>query len=74
MKTGKRIWHLSVMMLAGTLLQGCAVEIENLKPSRLFAREHQSPGSVYTGWRVYQERCASCHGQSASGGSGPDLQ
>lgn len=73
MKSGNRIWHLGIMLLAGTLLQGCAVEIENLKPSRLFAREQQSPGSVYTGWRVYQERCASCHGQSASGGSGPDL-
>ncbi len=74
MKFGTGIWRISALALAGALLQGCAVEVENLKPSRLFARERQAPGSVYTGWRVYPERCASCHGQNASGGSAPDLQ
>jgi len=74
MKIGMWIWQLGALALAGSLLQGCAIEVENLKPSRLFARERQTPGSVYTGWRVFQERCASCHGQEATGGAnGPDL-
>ena len=73
MKFGMRIWHIGLLALAGALRQGCAIEVENLKPSRLFASERQPPGSVYTGWRVFQQRCASCHGQNANGGSGPDL-
>jgi mono/diheme cytochrome c family protein len=29
---------------------------------------------VYTGWRVFQDRCASCHGPDASGSAkAPDL-
>jgi len=36
--------------------------------------EAASPGSVYAGWRVYQQRCARCHGADATGGDdGPDL-
>ena len=70
MKIRTKIWPLA---LTGALLQGCAVEIENLAPARLLAREQQMPGSIYTGWRVYQERCAGCHGQAGNGGSGPDL-
>lgn len=74
MRIGTGIWRIGMLALAGFMLQGCAVELENLKPARLFEREHRSPGSIYTGWRVYQDRCASCHGQAASGGAGPDLQ
>lgn len=49
------------------LLAGCAVEWENPKPARQLAQEQQPPGSAYLGWRVYQERCAACHGVDAQG-------
>lgn len=57
-----------------TLITGCTVEVKNTQPAQELAREAQPPGSVYVGWRVFQERCASCHGTSAQGGSGvPNL-
>lgn len=32
------------------------------------------PGSVYIGWRVFQDKCAGCHGPAATGTAGaPDL-
>jgi mono/diheme cytochrome c family protein len=58
-------------------LGGCAlesVEWQNRQPAQEVARMSQPPGSVYTGWRVFQDRCATCHGAAATGGSGgPDL-
>lgn len=59
--------------LAG-LLAGCAVEVENAKPAQTLAQQALPQGSVHLGWRVFQERCASCHGPAALGGSGiPNL-
>lgn len=56
------------------LLSACAVEWENPKAAREVAQENQPPGSVYLGWRVYQDRCASCHGADARGtANAPDL-
>lgn len=57
------------------LLAGCAqVGFENRE---LVERERQAArapeGSVYAGWRVFQARCAACHGADARGGAGPDL-
>jgi mono/diheme cytochrome c family protein len=52
---------------------GCAIEVQNTQPARELARVSHPPGSVYTGWRVFQEKCARCHGEAAQGGSGPDL-
>jgi mono/diheme cytochrome c family protein len=61
-------------LVAALLLSGCAVEIENRQPAQAMAQESQPPGSVYTGWRVFQDRCAACHGPGALGGSGiPNL-
>lgn len=62
-------------LAAALLLAGCAgVEWENKKPAEQLARETRAPGSVYSGWRVFQERCAGCHGSDAAGTSGaPDL-
>ena len=55
-------------------LAGCAVEVQNRQPAREVAAMSAPAGSVYTGWRVFQDRCASCHGVAASGGAnGPDL-
>jgi cytochrome c2 len=55
-------------------LGGCAVEVENLQPAQQMAQAAKPPGSVYTGWRVFQDRCAACHGPAATGtAGGPDL-
>lgn len=51
-----------------------AVEIENTQAAKEVARLSRPPGSVYTGWRVFQDRCATCHGPDANGAEkGPDL-
>lgn len=56
------------------LLGGCAVELENTQPAQALARQAQPPGSVYTGWRVFQDRCTSCHGPDGNGTArAPDL-
>jgi mono/diheme cytochrome c family protein len=50
------------------------VEWQNLAPARELAAESGPFGSVYTGWRVFQDRCAGCHGNDAAGTvNGPDL-
>ncbi|NCW78341.1 MAG: hypothetical protein EBV64_10365 [Oxalobacteraceae bacterium] len=52
---------------------GCQTEFINAKP----ARELNPPppeGNLYAGWRVFQDKCASCHGVAATGGErAPDL-
>jgi mono/diheme cytochrome c family protein len=59
---------------AALLLSACAVEVQNLQPAQQLARETRPPGSVYTGWRVFQDKCARCHGPAATGTAGaPDL-
>lgn len=59
------------------LLTGCAVktvEWQNKQATQEVARLSKPPGSVYVGWRVFQDRCASCHGAVATGTAGaPDL-
>jgi hypothetical protein len=56
------------------LLAGCAIEVQNRQAALDFAELSKQPGSVYTGWRVFQDRCAACHGADASGtAGGPDL-
>lgn len=59
--------RLIVATVTALLLASCAVEWENPKPARQLAQEEQPPGSVYLGWRVYQDRCAACHGVAAQG-------
>lgn len=61
--------------LAATVgLAGCAVELANRQAAQEVAERAKPAGSVYTGWRVFQDRCAGCHGPAASGGAGgPDL-
>ena len=59
-------------------LSGCAVEWRNAQSARELARDvardAQPPGSVQAGWRVYQQRCAGCHGTAADGSGGaPNL-
>lgn len=72
---GLRFGTLVVTALAGVLvLAGCAVEFRNRQASEELARAERSPGSVYTGWRVFQDKCARCHGAAATGSAlAPDL-
>ena len=54
-------------------ISGCQTEFINAKP----ARELNPPpptDNLYAGWRVFQAKCASCHGAAATGGErAPDL-
>ncbi len=72
----------SSLLLLALALSACSsnnsgIELQNRKPAEQLARERQealSPGSVYSGWRVFQDKCASCHGPAASGtAKAPDL-
>lgn len=64
----------SLGALISLSLVGCALELENRQASREIELRKQPPGSVYTGWRVFQDKCASCHGPAATGtAGGPDL-
>lgn len=64
------------LLLAPLLLASCAseppsVNLLNTEPARQLAREAAPPpGSLLAGWRVYQQRCASCHGVQADGAEG----
>lgn len=56
------------------LLAGCAVEVQNTQAAQEIAQRAKPPGSVYTGWRLFQDKCAQCHGPAATGtAGGPDL-
>jgi mono/diheme cytochrome c family protein len=62
------------MFASALLLVGCAVEVQNTQAAQEFAQLAKPPGSIYTGWRVFQDRCAGCHGPAATGtAGGPDL-
>ncbi len=54
---------------AALLLGGCSVEWMNLQPARELAEQAKPPGEVYAGWRVYQDKCAQCHGAEPLGTS-----
>jgi len=63
------------VMIAGALVgAGCTVQIENRQPAQELAQERAPQGSLYLGWRVFQDKCAVCHGQAATGSANaPDL-
>lgn len=61
-------------LASAALLVACAVEVENTRPAAQLARESAPPGSAYAGWRVFNDRCARCHGADATGSAVmPDL-
>nr|WP_319565278.1 c-type cytochrome [uncultured Rhodoferax sp.] len=65
---------ITALITSALLLSGCAVEVENTQAAQELAQRAKPPGSVYAGWRVFQDKCASCHGVAASGTVGaPDL-
>lgn len=74
MTVGGRRLPLLVLLPAALALGGCAIEWQNRQAAQELAERARPPGSLYAGWRVFQERCASCHGTDASGTSrAPDL-
>lgn len=63
-----------VLVASVLLLAGCAVELQNTQAAQQVAAASKPPGSVYAGWRVFQDKCAGCHGSAATGtAGGPDL-
>lgn len=67
-------WFYGGAFVSVLLLAGCAVELQNRQPAQQLAELAKPPGSVYTGWRVFQDRCAGCHGPAATGtAAAPDL-
>lgn len=73
-----RVLQCGAVLASALVLGACAgdmaVEMENAKAAQEVARLSRPPGSVYTGWRVFQDRCATCHGSDATGsGAAPDL-
>lgn len=66
------LWGGTLALLA---LAGCnSVEIQNRQPLAEMRAATQAPGTVYAGWRVFQDKCASCHGPEATGTPvAPDL-
>ncbi len=65
---------LGSVMASTALLFGCSVEVLNTQAAQELKHASQPPGSLYAGWRVFQEKCAACHGPAAIGtAGGPDL-
>jgi mono/diheme cytochrome c family protein len=72
--TGNRSLLCASLFASAVLVTGCAVEVQNTLPAKELALQAKPPGSVYTGWRLFQDKCAQCHGPAASGtAGGPDL-
>jgi len=69
-----RIGRVVGTLVPAIALAACAVQVTNTQPAQELERLSRPAGSVYVGWRVFQDRCAGCHGPAASGGPGaPDL-
>jgi mono/diheme cytochrome c family protein len=72
----RRCLRFAGLFASALMLAGCTLDlaVQNRQPAEELAALAKPPGSVYTGWRVFQDRCAGCHGQSATGtAGGPDL-
>lgn len=65
-----------IMLVCLAGLAGCAVEFENRKAAQELEQRSRPVGSAYLGWRVFEDKCARCHGSSGSGqraNDAPDL-
>jgi mono/diheme cytochrome c family protein len=55
-------------LLAAVLaLAACAAPDRPTNPAADAAAAPPSAGSIYAGWRVFNDRCAACHGTDATG-------
>jgi len=59
-------WALAAACTA-VLLGACSIDLLNARAGRELAQKTQPSGSVYTGWRVFQDKCAACHGPAGLG-------
>lgn len=72
--SSSRRWIGVALAAVAALAGGCAVQWSNREPAQELAQAARPAGSVYTGWRVFQDRCAGCHGPAATGtAQAPDL-
>ncbi len=63
-----------LLMAIPLLLGGCKTEFTNARPLRELNPAAAPAGDLYSGWRVFQEKCSGCHGVAATGGDrAPDL-
>jgi hypothetical protein len=68
--------NLLLAWLSALCVAGCAMELQNTRAARELEMQSRPAGSVYLGWRVFEDKCARCHGGSASGArayDAPDL-
>ncbi len=64
----------SLLLPLSLLLAGCALELENTRPAHEISAPPPPAGTIYAGWRVFQQKCAQCHGAAATGSAAaPDL-
>ena len=62
-----RLVVVAAVAFNAALLSSCAVQSGNAAPARILASESAPPGSALAGWRIYNQRCAMCHGKDAAG-------
>jgi hypothetical protein len=73
MKTSRYL-PFTLLLIFSALLVGCKMEFINARPARELKPPPLLEGDLYAGWRVFQSKCASCHGTAATGGNrAPDL-
>lgn len=67
-------WVWGVVAASALALSACSVEVQNRQAAQEVAQMAQPSGSVYKGWRIFQNKCVQCHGPAAQGTAlGPDL-
>lgn len=52
---------------AASFLTACSIDFLNTRAAQELADKAKPAGSVYAGWRVFQDKCASCHGPAGLG-------
>lgn len=62
----RQVAALAGIAAAMALLAGCSAW-QNPQAAQEAARRNEPQGSVQVGWRVFQMRCAACHGPDARG-------
>ena len=55
------------MAILLTPMSSFSIEILNQQGAKEIAENAKLPGSLASGWRVFQQRCANCHGPAGEG-------
>jgi hypothetical protein len=56
-----------VFLLFMSTFAGCSVNFLNVKPAQELKAPQAPAANLYSGWRVFQDKCSSCHGSAATG-------